>query len=416
MLESKTPGRLSSRLLELPGSRQEFVTPRQETVKVLDWIGAHAHRRGMTLLDAVHSLRRAAPQRIDPAVWPVTAQVDVEGRLCVGGVALTEIADQFGAPVQVLDEAEFRYRVRGFRVRLPERRTVYAGHALLTKAVARWVAEEGAGLAVRTPAELALGLSAGVDPDRIVAHGCAQTTADLRAAAGVRRMVLGCGTEIALLASQLSRPQQVLTGSAELAARVLAQPMLRLVGLRCAADEIKQAVSAMADIRDRHGVTLTELNIGDVGVDADLIDLDEAIDNALDDACAAERFPRPVVVVEPGQAIAGRALVSCARVVAVRDGLVTVDGAATGTVALANRHPLGPTRPVTVVGRTGELVCAQVTLPADLHPGDLLAVVGPVPSCTALTARPPVVTVRDRRAQLSVRRETAADLLGRELS
>jgi diaminopimelate decarboxylase len=208
----------------------------------------------------------------------------------------------------------------------------------------------------------------------------------------------------------------VLTGSAELAARVLAQPMLRLVGLRCAADEIKQAVSAMADIRDRHGVTLTELNIGDVGVDADLIDLDEAIDNALDDACAAERFPRPVVVVEPGQAIAGRALVSCARVVAVRDGLVTVDGAATGTVALANRHPLGPTRPVTVVGRTGELVCAQVTLPADLHPGDLLAVVGPVPSCTALTARPPVVTVRDRRAQLSVRRETTADLLGRELS
>lgn len=370
----------------------------------------------MTLLDAVHSLRRAAPQRIDAAVWPVTAQVDVEGRLCVGGVALTEIADRFGAPVQVLDEAEFRYRLRGFRVRLPERRTVYAGHALLTRAVARWVAEEGAGLAVRTPAELALGLSAGVDRARIIAHGCAQTTADLRAAAGVGRMVLGCGTEIALLAAQLSRPQQVLTGSAELAARVLAQPMLRLLGLRCAADEIKQAVSAMSDIRDRHGVTLTELNIGDVPVDADLIDLDEAIDDALDDACAADRFPRPVVVVEPGQAIAARALVSCARVVAVGDGLVTVDGAGAGAVALANRHPLGPARPVTVVGRSGEVICAQVTLPADLHPGDLLAVVGPMPSGTALTARPPVVVVRDRRAQLSVRRETTDDLLGRELS
>jgi diaminopimelate decarboxylase len=415
MLEAAATGRPSSGLLELPGGRQEFVGGHQETVKVLEYLGTHAHRQGMTLLDAVHSLRRAAPQRIDPAVWPVTAQVDVEGRLCVGGVALTEIADQFGAPVVVLDEAEFRYRMRGFRVRLPQRRTVYAGHALLTKAVARWVAEEGVGLAVRTPAELALGVSAGMDRGRVVAHGCAQTTADLRAAAGVGRMVLGCGTEIALLASQLSRPQQVLIASPELAGRVLAQPMLRLVGLRCAADEIKQAVSTMADIRERHGVTMAELNIGDVPVDADLVDLDEAIDDALDDACAAERFPRPVVVVEPGRAIAARAAVSCARVMAVREGLVTADGAATGTVALASRHPLGPGRPVTVVGRTGAVICAQVVLPADLHPGDLLAVVGPVAAGAALTARPPVVTVRDRRATLSVRRETTEDLLSREL-
>lgn len=378
-----------------------------------------AHRGVMTLLDAVHSLRRAAPQRIDPLVWPVTAQVDVDGRLCVGGVPLTEIADQFGSPALVLDEAEFRYRVRRCRVALPERRTVYAGHALLNGEVARWVADEGVGLAVRTPAELAVGVAGGVDPARVIAHGCAQTTADLRATAGVGRMVIGCGTEIALLASQLNRPQRVLIASADLAWRVLHQPMLQLTGLCCGIDEIGAAIAAMADIRDRHGVTLSEVNIGTVGADIDLTELDEAIDIALDQACGAERFPRPVVVIEPGAAIAAKAMVSCARVTAVHstdDASVTVDGSGTGTVALANRHPLGSARPVRVLARDGAVICTQATLPTDLHPGDLLAISGPVVAANALVARPPVVAVRDGRARLAVRRETTEDLLSREVS
>lgn len=367
----------------------------------------------MTLLDAVHSLRRAALQRVDPAVWPVTAQVDAEGRLCVGGVALTEVADQFGAPVLVLDEAEFRYRVRRHRVALPERRTVYAAHALLTREVARWVADEGVGLAVRTPAELTAGLAGGVDPGRIVAHGCARTTTDLRATAGVGRMVVGCGTEIALLASQLQRPQQVLIESADLAGRVGHQPMLRLAGLRCGADQIKQALSDMADTRDRHGVTLSEIHIGEMG--AELTDFDGAIDDALDEGCAAQRFPRPIVVVESGHAIAARALVSCARVVAVAGSTVTVDGTGSGAAVVANRHPLGSVRPVTVLGRAGEVICAQATLPTDLHPGDLLAISGSADRGDALVARPPIVVVRDGRSHLSVRRETTEDLLSRDL-
>jgi diaminopimelate decarboxylase len=82
---------------------------------------------------------------------------------------------------------------------------------------------------------------------------------------------------------------------------------------------------------------------------------------------------------------------------------------------VANRHPLGSTRPVTVLGRAGEVICAQVILPADLHPGDLLAVAGPAARGDALTTRPPVVVVRDGRAHLSVRRETIDDLLARDV-
>jgi diaminopimelate decarboxylase len=429
--------------------------------------------------------------RVDPDLWPLTTRVDVEGRLCVGGVALNDIADQFGTPAYVLDEADFRYRIRRYRAALPGVRITYAGKALLTKQVARWVADEGLGLDVCSAAELATGLTGGVDPRSIVVHGNAKTTGELRAAAdaGVGRIVIDCGTEIAMLASQLHRPQEVLIrvapgidihghaavttgivdqkfgfavaeGQAALAVRrVLDQPLLRLAGLHCHlgsqvtdpapyGEAIGTMVALMADVRTQYGVLLTELNIGGghgvpyVAGDGEL-DLDElarVIDDALDQACAAERFPRPKVVVEPGRAIAARAGLTCYRVVSVkhRPGgrtFVAVDGGmgdnprvalygARYTVTVANRHPLGPTQTVTVVGRNceaGDVVANDVQLPADLHPGDLLAV-----SCTGayhhsmastfnMVGRPPVVAVRDGLVRELVRRETTADLLLRDL-
>ena len=61
-------------------------------------------RRGgsMTLFEILPSLRHFAP-RIDRAIWPLTAHVDELGRLCVGEVPLTEVADEFGTPTYVID-------------------------------------------------------------------------------------------------------------------------------------------------------------------------------------------------------------------------------------------------------------------------------------------------------------------------
>lgn len=433
--------------------------------------------------------------RIDPDVWPVTARVDVNGRLHIGDVALGDLADEYGTPAYVIDEADFRHRARRYRTVLRESRIVYAGKAFLTVEVARWAAEEGLGLDVCSPGELAVALRAGVDPRRIVVHGNAKTTGELQGAAeaGVGRIVLDSGIEIALLASQLRRPQRVLirvtpdvdvhghpavttgvtdqkfgiattrTGGgpspAEMAIqRVLDQPKLELAGLHfhlgsqvtepaVYAEAIRRVIALMADVRIRHGVLLTELNIGGghgvpyVAGDAEL-DLGafaDSIDEALDEACAAERFPRPAIALEPGRAIAARAGVTCYRVMSVKRQpggrtFVAVDGGmgdnprvalygARYTVAVANRHPTGPTQPVTVVGRyceAGDVIANDVLLPIDLHPGDLLAV-----ACTGAyhhsmastfnaVGRPPVVAVRDGRARVLVRRETVDDLLARE--
>ena len=74
----------------------------------------------MTLLDIFPSLRAAMAPRLDPALWPVTTDHDERGRIRVGGVALDDIADQYGTPTYVLDEDDVRHRCRAYRTAFPE--------------------------------------------------------------------------------------------------------------------------------------------------------------------------------------------------------------------------------------------------------------------------------------------------------
>jgi diaminopimelate decarboxylase len=444
----------------------------------------------MTLLDHLPSLRQAAATRIDPRIWPVTGAVDDLGRLCVGGVALTEIADEFGTPAYVLDESDFRTRLRRYRRALPGVHIVYAAKALLCTEVARWAAEEAAGIDVCSAGELATALAAGVDPARIVLHGNAKSADELRDAAmiGVGRIVVDSFMDIAYLSCEAHQPQRVLvrvtpdidihghpsvvTGvndqkfgftvgdgqTTEAIGRILRQPELSLVGLHCHigsqitdpelfGEAIRRMVATMADIRATHRVTLPELNIGGghgvpyVSGDPELVlsEFSDLIEDALHSACAAERFPRPRLVIEPGRAISARAGVTLYRVISVKhqaDGrtFVAVDGGmsdnprvglygAKYTVALINRHAVGPMHAVTVAGRhceAGDEIARDVELPADVHPGDLIAV-----ACTGayhhsmasnynMVGRPPVVAVHKGRARELVRREASADLLARD--
>ena len=235
--------------------------------------------------------------------------------------------------------------------------------------------------------------------------------------------------------------------------------MLDLVGLHCHIGSqvtdpalygkaVRRMIAIMADVRASHGVMLNELNIGGGhGVpymrgdrELDLVELRDVIDDALDAACAAERFPRPTIVIEPGRAISARAGVTVYRVLSVKSQpggrtFVAIDGGmsdnprralygANSTVALANRHAPTPTEPMTVVGRhceAGDVIARDVALPTDIHPGDLLAV-----ACTGayhhsmasnynMVCRPPLIAVSAGRAHEVVRRETIADLLSRDL-
>src|SRR5690606_3945923 len=91
----------------------------------------------------------------------------------------------------------------------------YAGKALLTKAVARWVAEEGLKLDVCSGGELAVALAAGFPPERIGMHGNNKSEAELARAldVGVGRIIVDSFDEIdrlERLAAERGRVPEVL--------------------------------------------------------------------------------------------------------------------------------------------------------------------------------------------------------------
>jgi diaminopimelate decarboxylase len=440
----------------------------------------------MTLFEVLPSPRRGLTRHLDRTIWPLSADVDERGQLCIGGVAATQIAAQFGTPSYVVDEEDFRSRIRCYRATLPDAELIYAGKALLSVDVASWAVAEGAGVDVCSGGELAIALAGAVPPERIILHGSATTPGEMHDAvtAGVGRIVIDSPSQIALLAGWADG-QRVLVrvipdvhpgasgtgvieqkfgfalagGQARAAVkRVLDQPRLQPVGLHCQLGSqltdavlygvaIRQMIAAMAEIRDRHQIVLTELSLGGGHAipylsgdpELDLRAFGAVIDAALESACAEHSYPRPKIVIEPGRAIAARAGITLYRVITVKRQpggrtFVAVDGdmidnprpalpATKYTVALADRHRLAGTAPVTVVGRHCEVdneIARDVELPADIRPGDLLAV-----ACTGayhhsmgsgrnLVGRPPLIGVGGGRFRELVCRETIDDLLARD--
>ncbi|MEV8475381.1 diaminopimelate decarboxylase [Streptomyces sp. NPDC051173] len=425
-------------------------------------------------------------------VWPASTQPLRTGGLAVGGVSLAEIADRFGTPSYIIDETEVRDRARAWRAALPDADIAYAGKAFLSRAMIRWVEEEGLSLDVCSAGELELAALSGFPAERIVMHGNAKSPADLRDALrlGVGRIVIDSTGEIASLAAQMppGARQRVLLrvvpgvaagahsavrtgvegqkfglpisgGEAEDAvARILAQPRLELVGLHCHLGSqiaglgpyvtaVRKLTALLALLRDRHGVTFPELDLGG-GFAIAYRDGDPALDpelyatrvtGELELQCARFGLPVPRLTVEPGRWIAGPAGVALYRVLSVKATggrtFVAVDGGMSDnprpalygvryTVRLVGRASGAPARTATVVGRhceAGDVLAEDVALPGDIRPGDILAVPAAgayhvsMASAYNLVGRPPVVAVSEGHARLLVRRETLEDLRSRDV-
>jgi len=128
---------------------------------------------------------------------PDTAVVDATGRTSIGGCDLVDLADEFGTPLFVYDEAHLRARCREALAAFGEG-VAYAGKAFLCGAMARLVVEEGMHLDVATGGELHMALHAGVPGDRLVLHGNNKSERELEMAveAGVGRIVVDSFDEL----------------------------------------------------------------------------------------------------------------------------------------------------------------------------------------------------------------------------
>src|SRR5262245_23178347 len=138
-----------------------------------------------------------------PSLWPTTVHRGPDGVLRVGGVSVRDLAGEYGTPMYVLDEADFRRRCAEFReaFRSADARSAdvfYAGKAFLCQAVVRMIAEEGLNLDVCSAGELATALAAGMPPERIGMHGNNKSIDELAAAldAGVGRIIVDSFDEI----------------------------------------------------------------------------------------------------------------------------------------------------------------------------------------------------------------------------
>ncbi|MGH9550602.1 MAG: hypothetical protein ACRD3W_14580, partial [Terriglobales bacterium] len=91
------------------------------------------------------------------SIKPATAQANALGHLVVGGCDTVALADRFGTPLWVLDEATIRLAAQACTEGLsvyPNARAIYAGKAFLCLAMCKLVQQLGFGLDVVSQGEL----------------------------------------------------------------------------------------------------------------------------------------------------------------------------------------------------------------------------------------------------------------------
>lgn len=107
---------------------------------------------------------------------PITAALDSEQRLVLGGCLLSDLARTYGTPLYVMDEASVRAACRAYREALAAAYpgpslALYASKANSSLAITAVVASEGLGLDAVSEGELLTALRGGMPPERMVLHG-----------------------------------------------------------------------------------------------------------------------------------------------------------------------------------------------------------------------------------------------------
>ncbi len=129
-------------------------------------------------------------------LFPEHSSVTPEGELVIGGVGARDLAERFGTPAYIVDEAGLRNQARrmreGLAARHPDSEVVFASKAFPCLAAYQLFAAEGLSIDVAGAGELVMALAAGVPPERMYLHGNAKTTAELTMAhqAGVGTVVV----------------------------------------------------------------------------------------------------------------------------------------------------------------------------------------------------------------------------------
>jgi diaminopimelate decarboxylase len=383
----------------------------------------------MSVIQTLSSSAPTAGDALDKDIWPAAAQRSPDRDLVIGGMAMSTVVGTYGTPVYVIDEMDVRQRCREYVGAFGHGGVAYTAKALLTRAIARWIAEERLGLYASSAGELHVAQAAGFPPTGSFLRQREDPTGPARRIpGGVGAIVVESLSEIPRLAATAPPGQRLLlrvltgmevadgvdrrfglridTGQAhEAITRIVAQKGLRLVGLDCSVGhqithvaayerEVRAITKFLATISAQHGLYLTELNIGGgqavaySGHDRSIVTAEfaDGIRSVVRAEADHARVPEPHLTVSPGRAIVARAGITLYHVISVnrdRHGrrLIAIDGGMSDcptsalcggqhTATLIGRTPHTPSALSIVVGRHNDSddIIIPHHAPARRHP------------------------------------------------
>ncbi len=368
------------------------------------------------------------------SLFPLTAEVNHQGHICVGGCDVVDLVQEYGTPLYLLDEFTIRHKCREFKSefskRYPDTLVSYASKAFLNRALALILNQENLGLDVVSGGELSIAHSVEFPLAKIHFHGNNKTPEELKLALnwGIGRVVVDNFYELELLsrlATERKTSQDILiritpgvdphthqyvttgtvdskfgfplaTGQAEQAVKqAMSAANLNLLGLHFHLGSlifetapyelaVELVLRFAREMKEKFGFQLSELSVGG-GFAAQytvehealpLADYAKAITDKLNSLISLLELAHPQLVIEPGRAIVGQAGVALYTAGAIKEipgvrNYVCVDGGMSDNIRPAL---YGARYEALVANKASEAEENPVTIAGKLcESGDLLA-------------------------------------------
>ena len=429
-------------------------------------------------------------------LFPFGTEVNKLGNLSVGGNDITSLASQYGTPLYVYDEPTIRTMARQFvsefTSRYPNTKVAYASKAFLNISMAKIAEEENLELDVVSGGEIAVAAAAGFPTAKMHFHGNNKTPSELSESvnSGVETIVVDGFQELDLL-NEIARDQNVVQGimlrlSPSIDAHTHGHTTTGILDVKFGFSietgestvAIRQALqSSNLDLKGIHfhlGSPIFELEPYSTAIDTVLDYLAqfvpeglnlrefspgggfaigytresppppvsayaEVITSMLKNKCSDLNIEPPVLIIEPGRSIVGRAGVAVYTVGVIKEiptvrTYVSLDGGMGDNIrpalygseyeaVIANKIIAEDEKIVTLAGKyceSGDLLVKDVLLPR-IETGDIVAIPSSGAYCLAMSSnynmnpRPAVVMVGNGQSRLVRKRETYKDLMALDL-
>lgn len=312
----------------------------------------------------------------------MTVSYNQNGELTLGGTSLKTLAQSFGTPTIVYDEAQIRQQMRRYHSAFQQNDIgyvlSYASKAFTCLQMVKLAAEEDFELDVVSEGELYTALEAGFDPQRIHFHGNNKTKHEIRYAleSGIGYFVVDALDEIDLIEQYATKSVDVLlrvnpgveahthefiqTGqekskfglslkhglALEAVEKIRNTNNIVLKGIHFhIGSQIEETTGMIETAKmvlnwlDEHAITIDLLNLGG-GFSAQYVEGDQSFDieagiteivQAIKAECQQLKYPIPTLSIEPGRSIVAEAGVTLYEVGTIKDipgvnKYVSIDG------------------------------------------------------------------------------------------